>query len=78
MNVHRHEASFGRHAKAQEWLVTYDMLNSAMRNDRDYGLMPYLPYSLVPFFPLFQERGATRIERPKQDWEVCSSSSSIH
>lgn len=41
-----------------------------MRSDRDYGLMPYLSYLLVPFFPLFQERGAARVERPKADWEV--------
>lgn len=48
----------------------YDMLNGAMRNDRDYGLMQYLSFALVPFFPLFQQRGNERVERPKADWEV--------
>jgi hypothetical protein len=41
-----------------------------MRIDRDYALMPYQAYTLVPFFPLFQERGAPKPERPKADWEV--------
>jgi hypothetical protein len=32
--------------------------------------MHYLPYMVVPFYPLFQERGAQKVERPKADWEV--------
>ena len=41
-----------------------------MRSEREYGLMNYLPYMVVPFYPLFQERGAQKVERPKADWEV--------
>lgn len=41
-----------------------------MRSDREYSLMPYLAYPLVAFYPLFQERGAQKAERPKADWEV--------
>lgn len=37
-----------------------------------YTMLQYLPYILVPFYPLFQERGAQKIERPKADWEVSS------
>jgi len=41
-----------------------------MRSEREYALLPYLAYSIVPFYPLFQERGGPRVERPKADWEV--------
>lgn len=41
-----------------------------MYTDGDFGLHGYLPYLLVPFYPLFQERGAQRIERDQADWEV--------
>jgi hypothetical protein len=48
-----------------------------MRAEREYGVLQYLPYALVPFFALFQERGAPRVERPKADWEVGIRSSMI-
>lgn len=44
-----------------------------MRSEREYTLLQYLPYTLVPFYPLFQERGAEKVERPKADWEVSLS-----
>ncbi len=53
-----------------EWICTYDHMSGTMRTDREYSLMPYLSYSLVAFYPLFQERGAQKAERPKADWEV--------
>ena len=69
-NLHRHDATFARYKKANEWLVAFDVLSSAMRTEREYAVQPYLSYSLVPFFPLFQERGGLRVERPKAEWEV--------
>jgi chromosome transmission fidelity protein 18 len=69
-NLHRHDATFKRYIKANEWLVAYDVLSGAMRSEREYGVLQYLSYTLVPFFPLFQERGGPRVERPKADWEV--------
>lgn len=45
-------------------------MSGEMRTEREYTLMQYLPYTLVPFYPLFQERGAPKVERPKADWEV--------
>ncbi|KAH9981098.1 P-loop containing nucleoside triphosphate hydrolase protein [Lactifluus volemus] len=68
-NLHRHDATFARYKKANEWLVTYDVLSGSMRAEREYGVLQYLSYTLVPFFPLFQERGGPRVERPKADWE---------
>lgn len=41
-----------------------------MRSEREYALMPYLSYAVVPFFPLFAERGGPKVERPRADWEV--------
>lgn len=50
--------------------MTFDALSTAMYNDGDFALSPYLTYSLVPFYPLFQERGAPKVERGQEDWEV--------
>ena len=66
----RHDANFSRYLKAGEWLTTYDLFAGEMRQEREYALMQYLPYLLVPFYPLFQERGTPKVERPKADWEV--------
>lgn len=41
-----------------------------MYSDGDFTLNQYLPYTLVPFYPLFQERGGDRIERNQADWDV--------
>lgn len=41
-----------------------------MYGDADFTLAHYLPYFIVPFFPLFQERGGERVERNQADWEV--------
>lgn len=41
-----------------------------MYSDGDFALSGYLPYMLVPFYPLFQERGGQRVERNQADWEV--------
>ncbi|KAI0362637.1 hypothetical protein OH77DRAFT_1416905 [Trametes cingulata] len=67
--LHRHDGTLTRYNKGMEWLCTYDVLSGAMRAEREYSLMPYLSYPLVAFYPLFQERGAQKAERPKADWE---------
>ncbi|TFY77930.1 hypothetical protein EWM64_g6081 [Hericium alpestre] len=67
---HQHDATFSKYLKANEWLVSYDLLSNRMRSEQEYALMPYLSYMLVPFYPLFQERGGERVERPKADWET--------
>ncbi|EKM54246.1 uncharacterized protein PHACADRAFT_210061 [Phanerochaete carnosa HHB-10118-sp] len=65
----RHDASFARYLSADEWLTTYDAFAGEMRAEREYALAQYLPYLLVPFYPLFHERGTPKVERPKVDWE---------
>ncbi|KAI0723775.1 P-loop containing nucleoside triphosphate hydrolase protein [Cerioporus squamosus] len=68
-NLHRHDASFTRYLKGTEWLCRWDGMMGAMRAEREYALLPYLSYPLVAFYPLFQERGGPKVERPKADWE---------
>ncbi|PAV23521.1 P-loop containing nucleoside triphosphate hydrolase [Pyrrhoderma noxium] len=69
-NLRHYEASLSRHEKGIQWLTAFDSLSGAMRSEREYGLMPYLSYSLVGFHPLFSERGGPKIERPKADWDA--------
>ena len=70
LNLRVHDATFQRYESALEWLSAFDTMSGAMRSEREYALMPYLPYTVVPFFPLFAERGGPKVERPKADWEV--------
>jgi hypothetical protein len=72
--LRQHDANFSRYEKANEWLVAFDLLSSAMYSDGDFALSPYLPYMLVAFYPLFQERGGQRVERSQADWDVCHRS----
>ncbi|KAF7338056.1 Chromosome transmission fidelity protein 18 [Mycena venus] len=67
--LHQHDANFSRYEKANEWLVTFDLLSATMYSDGDFALSQYLPYTLVAFYPLFKERGGQRVERSQADWE---------
>ncbi|PPQ67464.1 hypothetical protein CVT24_011521 [Panaeolus cyanescens] len=67
--LRRHDATLARHEKANEWLSTYDRFSSAMYTDGDFALQPYLSYTLVPFHPLFKERGGEKVERNQTEWE---------
>ncbi|KIM48804.1 hypothetical protein M413DRAFT_437980 [Hebeloma cylindrosporum] len=67
--LRRHDANFSRHEQGIEWLTTHDRLSSAMYTDGDFALIQYLPYTLVPFYPLFQEKSGERVERNQADWE---------
>lgn len=67
--LRQHDVKFSRHEKATEWLITYDALSSSMFADGDFALLPYLPFTLVPFYSLFQARDSERIERNYSDWE---------
>ncbi|KAF8197572.1 P-loop containing nucleoside triphosphate hydrolase protein [Pholiota molesta] len=65
----RHDANLSRHEKGIQWLTTFDQFSSAMYYDGDFALIQYLPYTLVPFYPLFQERSGEKVERNQADWE---------
>jgi hypothetical protein len=69
-NLRHHDANFFAYEKAIEWLVVYDLVSHGRYAEGDFALSPYLPYMLVPFYPLFQERGLPRVERSQADWEV--------
>lgn len=77
--LHQHDANFSRYEKANEWLGTFDLLSAAMYSDGDFALNPYLPFTLVPFYHLFKDRGSQRVERSQEDWEVrrCINSLSL-
>ncbi|KAJ7074182.1 P-loop containing nucleoside triphosphate hydrolase protein [Mycena amicta] len=66
--LHQYDANLSRFEKGTEWLVTFDLLSAAMYSDGDFALSPYVPYTLVPFYPLFKERNAG-VERSQVDWE---------
>ncbi|KAF8633836.1 hypothetical protein AX15_001213 [Amanita polypyramis BW_CC] len=66
--MRQHDGNFSRYEKATEWLITYDLFSAAMYSDGEFALMQYLPYTLVPFYPLFSQRG-TQVERSQTDWE---------
>lgn len=68
--LRQHDSNFDRYIKANEWLLTFDRFSAAMYSDGDFALSQYLPYTLVPFFPLFNERGGPKVERNQDDWEV--------
>lgn len=59
-----------RYEKAYDWLVSFDIFSGTMRSEREYALLPYLSYTLIPFYSLFAEKGGLRVERPKVYWEV--------
>ncbi|KAF5315882.1 hypothetical protein D9611_004969 [Ephemerocybe angulata] len=63
------DANLTRHEKAGEWLLTFDLISASMYGDADFSLTHYLPYFLVPFYPLFQERNGERVERNQADWD---------
>ncbi|KAG6832058.1 hypothetical protein H0H92_005480 [Tricholoma furcatifolium] len=67
--LRQHDANFSRYEKANDWLVTFDTFSAGMYTTGDFAMSPYLPYTLVPFYPLFQERGGERVERNQADWE---------
>ncbi|EKM82410.1 hypothetical protein AGABI1DRAFT_89230 [Agaricus bisporus var. burnettii JB137-S8] len=67
--LRQHDANFSRYESGNEWLITYDLLSSSMFADGDFALLSYLPFTLVPFYPLFQARSSQRIERNYSDWE---------
>ncbi|PVF95198.1 P-loop containing nucleoside triphosphate hydrolase protein [Serendipita vermifera] len=65
-----HDANFNAYEKAHDWLSHYDTFSVGMLQDREYALLPYLPYTLTPFHPLFATKGGPKLERPKMDWEA--------
>ncbi|KAJ3484589.1 hypothetical protein NLI96_g5531 [Meripilus lineatus] len=67
--LRKHDSNFSRYLKANEWLSSYDLMAGEMRSEREYSMLQYLSYMLVPFNPLFSERGGEKVERPKADWE---------
>lgn len=70
LNYRIHDANFNAYEKAHEWLSTYDNFSNGIWQDREYAVMPYLPYFMTAFHPLFATKGGPKLEWPKMDWDV--------
>jgi len=57
--------------KALDWLQYYDRLDGKMKSDREYDVMPYIPYAFIPWNPLFAAVSNKTPEWPRVDYEVC-------
>ena len=62
--------SFSRINDALDWLYFFDRLDGNLRTDRAYELLGYVPYSFVPWYPLFSSQTPNPVELPKTDYEV--------
>lgn len=60
----------GAVCKALDWLEFYDRLDGRMKSDREYDVMPYIPYAFVPWNPLFAAVSNKTPEWPRVDYEV--------
>lgn len=61
---------FRAFAKGLEWLDFYDRLDSRIRSEREYDVMPYIPYAFVAWNPLFAAVSNKTPEWPRVDYEV--------
>ncbi|GAA5902001.1 Ctf18p [Sporobolomyces salmoneus] len=62
--------AFPRISDALDWLFFFDRLDGKLRTDRDYELLGYVPYSFVPWYPLFSSQTPNPVELPKTDYEM--------
>ncbi|GAA5970017.1 hypothetical protein JCM3765_007278 [Sporobolomyces pararoseus] len=62
--------AFPRISEALDWLYFFDRLDGKLRTDRDYELLGYVPYSFVPWYPLFSSQTPNPVELPKTDYEM--------
>lgn len=55
---------------ALSWLQFYDSVDYTMRSDRNFDLMPYLPYTQVAWHPLLAAVANKPIEFSKADYDA--------
>lgn len=60
--------------KALDWIAFYDQLDGNLKSERNYDLMPYIPYTFVHWHPLFASHTNKSVEWPKADYDVRSKS----
>lgn len=56
--------------KALEWLHLYDAIDITMRSERNFDVMPYLPYTQIAWHPLLAAVANRPIDFPKTDYEA--------
>ncbi|KAF8328797.1 uncharacterized protein EI90DRAFT_3063580 [Cantharellus anzutake] len=76
--LHRNDTTLRRFEAANEWLSNYDMMSSSMRIEQEFGLMQYLPYSIIPLHHHLAVGGPTnqRVERPTAYWDSFNAAKS--
>lgn len=59
--------------RALEWLQFYDDLDARLRSQQEYDIMPYIPYTFVPWNPIFAAVANKTPMWPHVDYDVGAS-----
>ncbi|KAG8995078.1 hypothetical protein FRB90_000281 [Tulasnella sp. 427] len=68
-SLHHSDPSWKRYLKAQKWFTTFDLFSSTMRVEQEYAVLQYMPYMVVPVYPIFADSGNAKVGNPRADWE---------
>ena len=56
--------------RALDWVGAFDGFQGAIQRHQTYELLAYVPYAIVPWYPLFAHVANRRLDWPKADYEV--------
>ncbi|GAA5826328.1 hypothetical protein JCM11251_007255 [Rhodosporidiobolus azoricus] len=62
--------AFPRLLQALDWLYLFDRVDSRVRSEREYELLPYVPFAFAPWYGLFSSQVPKEVELPKTDYEM--------
>ncbi|KAG8922627.1 hypothetical protein FRC01_013800 [Tulasnella sp. 417] len=68
-SLHHTDPSWKRYLKAQKWLTSFDLFSSTMRTEQEYAVLQYMPYMVVPMYPIFADSANPKVGNPRADWE---------
>ncbi|CAG8478707.1 10923_t:CDS:10 [Paraglomus brasilianum] len=68
-NMKFNDSNFSKRLDVCDWLVFYDQVNQRLNSRQQFGLQPYLPYSLAAFHPLFAGSVKQDIKYPRTDYQ---------
>jgi hypothetical protein len=61
-------------SRALDWLQSYDQFSKRLYTERDYDILPYIPFTFVAWNPLFAAVANKTPEWPRIDYEVSKHS----